>query len=237
MTDKKDEAPAQQEEPTKAVELVDALIAKYSDKLFDSVGPHDAAKFEEDCNRIKQTLAEQPAQQQEPVAWRYLTQYENQSVWTYCANEPANRKTLQPLYTSPQPAQQEPVAWPCVIAEADFEQNTITLEMQCSDYKVGVGKHWLSTSPQPAQQEPTKAMIDAAEHLDWSDADVRGNIVNMWQAMIAAAPHPAQPSKPLTDEQILDAYMKAPVDIDCHVSDLHKFARAIEAAHGIKENT
>ena len=44
--------------------------------------------------------------------------------------------------------------------------------------------------------------------------------------------------KPLTDEQIWDAYIayvNAPVDIDCHVSDLHKFARAIEAAHGIKE--
>jgi hypothetical protein len=40
--------------------------------------------------------------------------------------------------------------------------------------------------------------------------------------------------QPLTDEEIWDAYMKAPVDIDCHVSDLHKFARAIEAAHGIK---
>ena len=42
---------------------------------------------------------------------------------------------------------QEPVAWPCLIAEADFEQNTITLEMQCSDYKVSAGKHWLTTHP------------------------------------------------------------------------------------------
>jgi len=42
---------------------------------------------------------------------------------------------------------QEPVAWPCVISEADFEQNTITLEMQCSDYKVSAGKHWLTTHP------------------------------------------------------------------------------------------
>jgi hypothetical protein len=58
--------PAQQQEPTKAAELVDALIAKYSDKLYDSVGPHDAAKFEEDCKHLKQALAEQPAQQ-EPV--------------------------------------------------------------------------------------------------------------------------------------------------------------------------
>jgi hypothetical protein len=40
--------------------------------------------------------------------------------------------------------------------------------------------------------------------------------------------------KPLTDEEVWDAYMKAPVDINCHVSDLHAFARAIEAAHGIK---
>ena len=30
-----------------------------------------------------------------------------------------------------QPAQQERGAWLCVIAEADFEHDTITLEMQC----------------------------------------------------------------------------------------------------------
>ena len=49
-----------------------------------------------------------------------------------------------------QPAQ-EPVAWPCVIAEADFQQNTITLEMQCSDYQVSAGQHWLHTTPPAAQ--------------------------------------------------------------------------------------
>ena len=43
-------------------------------------------------------------------------------------------------------------AWPCVIAEADFEQNTITLEMKCSDYKVGAGQHWLHTTPPAAQK-------------------------------------------------------------------------------------
>jgi hypothetical protein len=31
-------------------------------------------------------------------------------------------------------------------------------------------------------------MIDAAERIDWSDSDVRGNIVNMWHAMTAASP-------------------------------------------------
>ena len=58
---------------------------------------------------LREALAEQPAQQ-EPVAWRYLTQYENQSVWTYCANEPANRETRQPLYTSTKPSKTCP---PC----------------------------------------------------------------------------------------------------------------------------
>jgi hypothetical protein len=57
----------------------------------------------------------------------------------------AQAKLAQPV--------QEPVAWPCVIAEADFEQNTITLEMQCSDYKVGAGQHWLHTTPPAAQPE------------------------------------------------------------------------------------
>jgi hypothetical protein len=68
-----------------------------------------------------------------------------------------------PLYAGPiaQPAPvQEPVAWPCVIAEADFEQNTITLEMKCSDYKVGAGQHWLHTTPPAPQPVPVKTYHD-----------------------------------------------------------------------------
>ena len=42
---------------------------------------------------------------------------------------------------------QEPVAWPCLIDSADFSENTITLAMQCEDYKVSAGTHWLSTAP------------------------------------------------------------------------------------------
>lgn len=42
---------------------------------------------------------------------------------------------------------QEPVAWRCLIASADFSENTITLAMQCKDYKVSAGTHWLSTTP------------------------------------------------------------------------------------------
>ena len=40
---------------------------------------------------------------------------------------------------------------------------------------------------------PTKEMIDAAERIDWADSDVRGNIINIWQAMTAAAPEKGQP--------------------------------------------
>lgn len=36
--------------------------------------------------------------------------------------------------------------------------------------------------------EPTTAMLDAAEHLDWTNDDVRSNCCNQWNAMIAAAP-------------------------------------------------
>jgi len=54
--------------------------------------------------------------------------------------------------TPPAAPVQEPVAWPCVIAEADFEQNTVTLEMQCSDYEVRAGQHWLYTTP-PQEQK------------------------------------------------------------------------------------
>ncbi len=42
---------------------------------------------------------------------------------------------------------QEPVTWPCLIDSADFSENTITLVMQCEDYKVSAGTHYLSTIP------------------------------------------------------------------------------------------
>lgn len=43
--------------------------------------------------------------------------------------------------------EQEPVAWPCLIDSADFSKGTITVVMQCEDYKVSAGTHWLSTTP------------------------------------------------------------------------------------------
>ena len=49
--------------------------------------------------------------------------------------------------TPPQRTEQEPVAWPCLIDSADFSKGTITVVMQCDDYKVSAGTHWLSTTP------------------------------------------------------------------------------------------
>lgn len=46
--------------------------------------------------------------------------------------------------------------------------------------------------------EPTKAMLDAAEKLDWGNEDIRGNCCNMFMAMMAVADKPAPPkSEPL----------------------------------------
>lgn len=97
------EALAQPErEPTKIAALVDALIQKYSDKLYESVGPHDAAKFEEDCNHIKQTLTEQPAQQ-EPVAW--MTQARNFVDLSEFTEAQAKLYGWKAVCITPQPAQ------------------------------------------------------------------------------------------------------------------------------------
>ncbi len=37
-----------------------------------------------------------------------------------------------------------------------------------------------------APVEPTKAMLDAAEKLDWTHEDIRGNCCNQWNVMLAA---------------------------------------------------
>jgi hypothetical protein len=83
----------------------------------------------------------------------------------------------------PEPVQTD--AWPCVIAEADFEQNTVTLEMQCSDYKVGAGQHWLHTTPPaaPDLQAELNATNRQVEILSDALAESRREV----DAMVALA--------------------------------------------------
>ena len=40
--------------------------------------------------------------------------------------------------------------------------------------------------------EPTELMVGVAERIDWASPDIRGNVINQWQAMLAAAPQPKE---------------------------------------------
>jgi hypothetical protein len=53
--------------------------------------------------------------------------------------------------------------------------------------------------------------------------------------MLDQTSHDAQ-RKPLTDEQVWDAYMEISAEFDCNVIDLVEFARAIEAKLKEKNN-
>ena len=67
----------------------------------------------------------------------------------------AQEKALQALHSENERlglykdayAEPKPVAWPCLIDAADFSKGTITIVMQCDDYKVSAGTHWLSPTP------------------------------------------------------------------------------------------
>jgi hypothetical protein len=95
---------------------------------------------------------EQP--EQEPVSQYYDTQLSEQERNVIAARglEPlVFNRIVPPVQRTEQEPVQEPVAWPCHIIKADFFKKTITLGMQCSDYKVGAGQHWLHTTPPAAQ--------------------------------------------------------------------------------------
>jgi len=67
--------------------------------------------------------------------------------------QPRGKNSLSP----PQRTEQEMVMWPCLIDTADFSKGTITVVMQCEDYKVSAGPHWLSTTP-PQRTEPIQSL-------------------------------------------------------------------------------
>lgn len=114
----------------------------------------------------------------------------------------------------------------------------------CGDTEPGVREylvaHWLkhNTSPPQPQQEPV-ALRDAVstvlEGFTLSQ-DVRKILET---AYFNTTPPPAATQherKPLTDEEISDLWCEAS-NTDFVTVDTHVFARAIEAAHCIKENT
>ena len=76
----------------------------------------------------------------------------------------------------------------------------------------------------------TRQMIAAAHDVTMRHKIVLGHelLGEIYQAMKSASP--AQ-RKPLTDEEIMEMYNEPRSD-----AEMIEFARAIEAAHGIKEN-
>ena len=157
-------------------------------------------------------------------------------------------------------AQPETLAWPCLIAEADFSENTVTLAMQCTDYKVSAGKHWLSTTPpQPEKckygQEPKsctsnpmdcQCALDAAlaqpeqEPVAWLEGETiywkEDQGLNDWIRKNGEPLYTTPPQrKPLTDDEIDKAWRS----VDYTVSwEQHRIdiARAIEAKLRSKNN-
>lgn len=89
--------------------------------------------------------------------------------------------------------------------------------------------------------EPTRSMVDAAERIDWGDSDVRGNIYNMWNVLLASTP--AQPApqpverKPMTREQVKGLMESAGYDLakPQEQADFISGIRHAELHHGIRE--
>jgi hypothetical protein len=58
-----------------------------------------------------------------------------------------NKKAITALEKALAQPEQKMVMWPCLIDTADFSKGTVTVVMQCEDYKVSAGTHWLSITP------------------------------------------------------------------------------------------
>ena len=113
---------------------LEELAGKFSE------GWHEGIKIDASDIMLLSQAAEVLAQpEQEPVAWWNNT-------GTHIDLNVSGRGT--PLYTHPpQRVEQKMVMWPCLIDTADFSKGTVTIVMQCDDYKVSAGTHWLSTTP------------------------------------------------------------------------------------------
>jgi len=98
--------------------------------------------------------------------------------------------------------QQAPVAW---LHETRRDSDVVTNAVKHAWGKAVVGVRraysiplYLAPGAQPAPSvpdgwklvpiEPTPKMIDAAEYVDWGDADVRGSCINAWNRMLSVAP-------------------------------------------------
>ena len=113
---------------------------------------------------------------------------------------------------------QEPVAWPCLIAEADFSKGTVTIVMQCDNYKVSAGTHWLSTTPpQHTEQEPVQFKCTVID-----DVHPNGIPLEQW------TPPPQRTWVDLTAEQMLECNMDGDWTTDRETAKLNVQAKLKE---------
>ena len=183
--------------------------------------PHcnDCEGFDPEC-----PLA-QPTQQQEPVA------YAEQSVLDWLASDRlgptayakttlAKRKdgkAQAPLYTSP------PASKPHDCARSHPHEN---MDAMC-ELRTEIARLTNENAKLKAQQQEPVAWL-----IDNDYTTVFCGIAEAHRNKGAKVEHlytSPQPSKPLTDEQIIEMYNEPRSD-----AEMLEFARAIEAAHGIK---
>jgi hypothetical protein len=106
------------------------------------------------CLQLEAIAREALAQpEQESVAhlWECLGRWSaylvNNGKQADCAPPSWLVEAVRNATTPPQRTEQKMVMWPCLIDTADFSKGTVTVVMQCEDYKVSAGTHWLSTTP------------------------------------------------------------------------------------------
>jgi hypothetical protein len=134
----------------------DALKKMYQLLLTEPHAPTVCAQLERIAREALADHAMQEVQrlgqeiEQEPVAWVSEDVCEGQyidgrprKIWWECKKGVGTAFHTAP----PQRTEKKMVMWPCLIDTADFSKGTVTVVMQCEDYKVSAGTHWLSTSP------------------------------------------------------------------------------------------
>jgi hypothetical protein len=137
------------------------------------------------------------------------------------------------------PAQQEPVAtdWERIARVQDAKLRAMCNESGGFEKLCEVMDRYEHTSPQPAQQEPVAFLVDGdlyyPEEIDWETLQEQGHTV---ASLYTQAQRTWQG---LTDEAIWLEYQRIwpfhPAEEPTLAKAIIKFARAIEAAHGIKE--
>jgi len=172
-------------------------------------------------------------EQGEPVAWIFKPN--RKLLWPH---EIEQKNSLElneyvPLYFHTQPKQEQvkPVAWQW-LNTAHFRKKLP------KDAEKGAWNPLYTKPPKQEQGEPVAWMSEENECI-FFDADKPNPMDYDFWTPLYTTPQPAQ--KPLTDEQIDDVIWrshKVEPNYEGWVKDQRRiWARAIEAAHGIKENT